>query len=207
MLKKTNNDYVVEIIRYYRNIGFFSKYKDLSEDELIKKIKEFIIDRYEIDIDEYDKTLGLKKYLDALVLSFDTGKIINQNFVEEISNRNVKWRFLHLFLLVFTSIDFSYFFYKILNKLTILWNANSDSLLLNLENRYYWLALAVTIGGICGGYASKFLMYSILQEKVLDYILYLNLFNLSSPIKSKNIKYISIFTLAVSFIFIALGLN
>jgi hypothetical protein len=202
MLKKTNNDYVVEIIRYYRNIGFFSKYK-----ELIKKIKEFIIDRYEIDIDEYDKTLGLKKYLDALVLSFDTGKIINQNFVEEISNRNVKWRFLHLFLLVFTSIDFSYFFYKILNKLTILWNANSDSLLLNLENRYYWLALAVTIGGICGGYASKFLMYSILQEKVLDYILYLNLFNLSSPIKSKNIKYISIFTLAVSFIFIALGLN
>lgn len=207
MLKKTNSEYVVEIIKYYRNIGFFSKYKELNEDELINKIKEFIVDRYEIDIDEYNKKLGLRKYLDALVLSFDTEKIISESFVEEISNRNVKWRFLHLFLLVFTSIDFSYLLYKILNKLTMIWNTNSDTLLLNLESRYYWLALAITIGGICGGYLSKFLMYSILQEKVKDYILYLNLFNLHNPIRSRNIRYISIFTIAVSFIFIALGLG
>lgn len=207
MLRKTNSEYIVEIIKYYRTLGFFSKYKDFSEEELINKIKEFIVERYEINIDECNKISGLRKYLDALVLSFDTEKIINQDFVEEISNRNVKWRFLHLFLLVFTSIDFSYLFYKMLNKLTMIWNANSDTMLLNLENRYYWLALAVTIGSICGGYLSKFLMYSILQEKIRDYILYLNLFNLHNPTRSKNIKYISIFTLAISFIFIALGLS
>lgn len=197
--KGEKNLYFVKVVKYYRAMGYFYNYKSLNDEELRDKIEMFIKEQYGLYVTDLCEKKKYRKYLNIAILSFDAGRAINEEYIRDISDKNVKWRFFHLILILLTTLDFVYVFYKLTNILGSVFNGNNRASLN--------LFISVVFGSIFGGYTSKFLIHSLLGDKVKEYNLYLTLFYLNNPIRSKNIKYLSAFTLLISFIFLMIKLN